>query len=86
MADQESKDPAAQAAWDHSMAAHDALAARPGVTFTASEDVVIVLHPGFDTLDAIGPHYFSPRCSARPFISRRPESPASLSRAPVDLH
>ncbi|MGG4146857.1 DJ-1/PfpI family protein [Paenibacillus algorifonticola] len=51
-------DPAARAAWDRSVAAHDALAALPGVTFTADEDVVIVLHPGFDTLDVIGPHYF----------------------------
>ena len=24
----------------------------------ADEEIVIVLHPGFDTLDAIGPHYF----------------------------
>ncbi|NMO94399.1 DJ-1/PfpI family protein [Paenibacillus lemnae] len=53
-----SDNPAAQAAWDRSVAAHDALAARPGVTFTSNEDIVIVLHPGFDTLDVIGPHYF----------------------------
>lgn len=52
------KDAAAQAAWDRSVAAHHALAARPGVTLQASEEIVIVLHPGFDTLDAIGPHYF----------------------------
>jgi len=51
-------DPAARAAWDRSVAAHDALAALPGVTFSAHEDIVIVLHPGFDTLDAVGPHYF----------------------------
>ncbi|MCM3747978.1 DJ-1/PfpI family protein [Paenibacillus pasadenensis] len=51
-------DPAALAAWERSVAAHDALAALPGVTLTANEDVVIVLHPGFDTLDVIGPHYF----------------------------
>nr|WP_269330308.1 DJ-1/PfpI family protein [Kineosporia babensis] len=56
--DPEPKDAAAQEAFDRSVAAHEALAARPGVTFTADEDVVIVLHPGFDTLDAIGPHYF----------------------------
>lgn len=52
------RDPQAQAAWDRSVAAHHALAARPGVTFQGDETVVIVLHPGFDTLDAIGPHYF----------------------------
>lgn len=52
------RDPAAQAAWDRSVAAHDAFAALPGVTFSAREDIVIVLHPGFDTLDAVGPHYF----------------------------
>lgn len=50
--------PAARQAWDRSVAAHDALAALPGVTFSSDEDVVIVLHPGFDTLDAVGPHYF----------------------------
>ena len=52
------RDAAARAAWDRSVAAHDALAARQGVTLTAREDIVIVLHPGFDTLDVIGPHYF----------------------------
>ncbi|MFD4366995.1 DJ-1/PfpI family protein [Rhodococcus sp. NPDC058521] len=51
-------DPAAQHAWERSVTARDAPAARPGVTFTTEEDVVIVVHPGFDTLDAIGPHYF----------------------------
>lgn len=56
--DHEPKDAAAQAAFDRSVAAHDALGVRPGVTLSADEDVVIVLHPGFDTLDAIGPHYF----------------------------
>jgi len=58
MTDNQSPDAAAQRARDRSSAAHDALAARPGVTFSASEDIVIVLHPGFDTLDAVGPHYF----------------------------
>ncbi|GAA3661100.1 DJ-1/PfpI family protein [Microbacterium marinilacus] len=52
------RDPQAQAAWDRSVAAHHALAARPGVTFQSDETIVIVLHPRFDTLDAIGPHYF----------------------------
>jgi cyclohexyl-isocyanide hydratase len=51
-------DPEAAKAWDRSVAAHHALAALPGVTFSAQEQVVIVLHPGFDTLDVIGPHYF----------------------------
>ncbi len=54
----ETPDAAAQSARKRSSAAHDALAARPGVTFSASEDIVIVLYPGFDTLDALGPHYF----------------------------
>ncbi|MGO1236416.1 MAG: hypothetical protein ACTH2J_11310 [Candidatus Microbacterium stercoravium] len=52
------RDPQAQAAWDRSVAAHHALAARPGVTLRGDETVIIVLHPGFDTLDAVGPHYF----------------------------
>lgn len=52
------RDPQAQAAWDRSVAAHHALAARPGVTLQGDETVIIVLHPGFDTLDAVGPHYF----------------------------
>jgi len=52
------RDPDAQAAWDRSVAAHHALAALPGVTTDASEDIVIVLHPDFDTLDVLGPHYF----------------------------
>lgn len=51
-------DPAARAAWERSVQAHDTLAALAGVTLTAEEDIVIVLHPGFDTLDVIGPHYF----------------------------
>ncbi|GAA4661231.1 DJ-1/PfpI family protein [Arthrobacter cryoconiti] len=49
-------DAGAAQALDRAMAAHDGLAALPGVTLTAQEDIVIVLHPGFDTLDAIGPH------------------------------
>lgn len=52
------RDPKAQAAWDRSVAAHHALAALPGVTTDASEDIVIVLHSDFDTLDVLGPHYF----------------------------
>lgn len=47
-------DPVARAAWDRSVGAHEALAGLPGVTFGAHEDIVIVLHPGFDTLDAVG--------------------------------
>ncbi|MGO2141207.1 MAG: DJ-1/PfpI family protein [Leucobacter sp.] len=52
------RDPEAQAAWDRSVAAHHALAVLPGVTTNANEDIVIVLHPDFDTLDVLGPHYF----------------------------
>lgn len=52
------QDAAAQQAMDRSIAAHHALAVLPGVTIEAGEDVVIVLHPGFDTLDVIGPQYF----------------------------
>lgn len=52
------RDAGRQLAYARSSAAHDALAARPGVVFTAEENIVIVLYPGFDTLDAIGPHYF----------------------------
>lgn len=52
------RDPDAQAAWDRSVVAHHTLAALPGVTTDASEDIVIILHPYFDTLDVLGPHYF----------------------------
>ncbi|MFY1632273.1 DJ-1/PfpI family protein [Solwaraspora sp. WMMB335] len=54
----EISDPAAQAAWDRSATAHNALAARPGVTLSGDENLVVVLHPGFDILDVIGPYYF----------------------------
>lgn len=51
-------DPAAQRAMDRSIAAHHALAAMPGVTFASDEDIVIVLHPGFELLDMTGPFHF----------------------------
>ncbi len=51
-------DAAKRRAVDRSIAAHHALAALPGVTFEAGEDVVIVLHPGFELLDVIGPLHF----------------------------
>lgn len=51
-------DPAARKAMERSIAAHHALAALPGVTFEAHEDIVIVLHPGFELLDMTGPYHF----------------------------
>lgn len=51
-------DPVMRAAMDRSIAAHHALAAMPGVTFEANEDVVVVLHPGFELLDVVGPFHF----------------------------
>ncbi|MCK3769943.1 DJ-1/PfpI family protein [Microbacterium aerolatum] len=51
-------DPAMQQAMERSIAAHHALATSPGVTFEAHEDIVIVLHPGFELLDMVGPYHF----------------------------
>lgn len=51
-------DPAMQQAMERSIAAHRALATSPGVTFEAHEDIVIVLHPGFELLDMVGPYHF----------------------------
>lgn len=43
---------------DRSIAAHHDLAALPGVRFATDEDIVIVLHPGFELLDVVGPFHF----------------------------
>ena len=51
-------DPAKQQAIDRSVAAHEALAALPGVRFATEKSVVIVLHPGFELLDVVGPFHF----------------------------
>lgn len=51
-------DPAERLAMERSIAGHHALAAMPGVTFEAHEDIVIVLHPGFELLDMTGPYHF----------------------------
>lgn len=51
-------DPAKQQAVDRSVAAHHALAARPGVRFATDKTIVIVLHPGFELLDVVGPFHF----------------------------
>ena len=50
--------PAAREAMARSIAAHHALAALPGVTFEAHEEIVIVLHPGVELLDTTGPYHF----------------------------
>ena len=51
-------DPAKQHAIARSIAAHHALAALPGVRFATEKTVVIVLHPGFELLDVVGPLHF----------------------------
>ncbi|MGB4134923.1 MAG: DJ-1/PfpI family protein [Microbacterium sp.] len=51
-------DPVMRHAIERSIAAHHALADSPGVTFEAHEDIVIVLHPGFELLDMVGPYHF----------------------------
>lgn len=50
--------PAAREALDRSIAAHHAFAELPGVIFEAHEDIVIVVHPGFELLDVVGPFHF----------------------------
>jgi len=45
--------PEAQAA-----AAHDALMRVPGLRMHGSEEVAMLLYPGFTALDLVGPHYF----------------------------
>ncbi|PPG28606.1 hypothetical protein C5E10_13535 [Pseudoclavibacter sp. RFBG4] len=51
-------DPAKQAAVDRCIAAHDDLAALPGLRFATDKTVLIVLHPGFELLDVVGPFHF----------------------------
>lgn len=51
-------DEAKRRAIDRLIAAHDALAALPGVRFATGEDIVIWLHPGFELLDVVGPLHF----------------------------
>lgn len=51
-------DHAKRDAIDRSIAAHHALAALPGVRFATDQTIVIVLHPGFELLDVVGPFHF----------------------------
>ncbi|PPF87548.1 hypothetical protein C5E07_16550 [Pseudoclavibacter sp. RFBJ3] len=51
-------DPAKQAAVDRCIAAHDDLAALPGLRFATDKTVLIVLHLGFELLDVVGPFHF----------------------------
>lgn len=51
-------DPGMQNAMERSIAAHHALAESPGVTFEAHEDIIILIHPGFELLDMVGPYHF----------------------------
>ncbi len=53
-----SDDPVKQAAIDRSIAAHHTLAALPDVRFATDKTIVIVLHPGFELLDVVGPFHF----------------------------
>ncbi len=47
-----------QDAIDRSVAAHEALAVQPGMRFATDKTIVIVLHPGFELLDVVGPFHF----------------------------
>ncbi len=47
-----------QNAIDRSVAAHEALAVLPGMRFATDKTIVIVLHPGFELLDVVGPFHF----------------------------
>lgn len=58
MAPPEGSSPALRAAWERSIAAHQAFADLPDVTFHSDEQVVLVLHPGFELLDMTGPYHF----------------------------
>lgn len=51
-------DPAKQNAIDRSIAAHHTLATLPGARFATDKRIVIVLHPGFELLDVVGPFHF----------------------------
>ena len=51
-------DPGKQRAIDRSIAAHHALAALPGIRFATGETILIVVHPGFELLDVVGPLHF----------------------------
>lgn len=51
-------DTAKQHAVNRSIAAHHTLAAMPGVQFASDTTIVIVLHPGFELLDVVGPFHF----------------------------
>lgn len=53
-----SDDPVKQAAIDRSIVAHHTLAALPDVRFATDKTIVIVLHPGFELLDLVGPFHF----------------------------
>ncbi|MBF4621445.1 DJ-1/PfpI family protein [Clavibacter sp. VKM Ac-2542] len=51
-------DPAKRAAIDRSIAAHRTLESLPGLRFATDATILIVLHPGFELLDAVGPFHF----------------------------
>lgn len=51
-------DPDKQRAIDRSLAAHERLADLDGARLATEESVVIVLHPGFELLDVVGPLHF----------------------------
>lgn len=53
-----SDDPVKQGAINRSIAAHHTLAALPDVRFATDKTIVIVLHPGFELLDVVGPFHF----------------------------
>ncbi len=58
-------DLAKKRAIDRSVRAHHALEELPGVTFATEAVIVIVLHPGFELLDVVGPLHFLNATGAR---------------------
>ena len=52
------EDPGKQHVIDRSLAAHHTLAALPGMRFATGKTILIVVHPGFELLDVVGPLHF----------------------------
>lgn len=58
-------DPAKQHAIDRSIEAHHAIAELPEVRFATDATILILLHPGFELLDVVGPFHFLAATGAR---------------------
>ena len=79
-------DPAKQGAINRSVAAHHALAARPGMKFATDKTILIVLHPGFELLDVVGPFFFLAQTGATvQFVTTGKDVEPVLSASGVTL-